>query len=66
MNSAVREVDIELGEQDWDERKNINKRKKIILQGRNPDQVAKEKERRFKQKRQLAKQQRQKIKNASS
>ena len=62
----MREVDIELGEQDWDERKNINKRKKIILQGRNPDQVAKEKERRFKQKRQLAKQQRQKIKNASS
>ncbi len=43
VNTTLREVDIELGEQDWDEKKNINKRKKIILEGKNPDQVQMEK-----------------------
>jgi len=43
VNTTLREADIELGEEDWDERKNINKRKKIILQGKNPDFVQKEK-----------------------
>merc|ERR1740128_1214782 len=43
VNTTVREADIELGEQDWDERRNINKRKKIILQGKNPEKVAKAK-----------------------
>jgi len=50
VNTTLREADIELGEQDWDERKNINKRKRIILQGDDPDEVRKQKERRLKTK----------------
>lgn len=61
MNTTVREVDIELGEQDWDEKKNINKRKKIILEGRDPDQVQREKEKRIKEKRKKAKKELQKM-----
>ena len=47
----MREADIELGEQDWDERRNINKRKKIILQGKNPEKVAKAKKAKLEAKR---------------
>jgi len=61
VNSTLREADIELGEQDWDERKNINKRKKIILDGKDPDQVQKEKEQWLKEKRKLAKKERKKM-----
>ena len=63
VNTTLREVDIELGEQDWDEKKNINKRKKIILEGKNPDQVQMEKEKRIKKKRkQASKEKRKKMK----
>ena len=55
----MREADIELGEQDWDERRNINKRKKIILQGKNPEKVAKAKKAKLEAKRKRAKQERQ-------
>ncbi len=40
----MREVSIELDEKDWEERRNINKRKKLILEGKDPDQVRKEAE----------------------
>jgi len=59
VNTTVREADIELGEQDWDERRNINKRKKIILQGKNPEKVAKAKKAKLEAKRKRAKQERQ-------
>jgi len=48
VNSTIREADIELGEEDWDEKRNINKRKKLLLQGKNPEKVAKEKEKKRK------------------
>jgi hypothetical protein len=41
-------VNIELDEKDWDERRNINKRKKLILEGKDPDEVKKEQVRRRK------------------
>lgn len=41
MNTTLREVNIELDEKDWDERRNINKRKKLILEGKDPDEVQK-------------------------
>ncbi|XP_023333384.1 probable ATP-dependent RNA helicase DDX49 [Eurytemora carolleeae] len=62
VNTTLREVDIELGEQDWDEKKNINKRKKIILEGKNPDQVQMEKEKRIKKRKQASKEKRKKMK----
>ena len=61
MNTTLREVDIELGEQDWDEKKNINKRKKIILEGKDPEQVQKAKEEYLKEKRKRAKKERKKM-----
>ena len=39
VNSTIRECNIEMGSEDWDEKKNINKRKKIILDGQDPDEV---------------------------
>jgi len=39
VNTSVREADIEMGEQDWDERKRINKRKKVIQSGHDPDKL---------------------------
>ena len=44
-------MNIELEENDWEERRNINKRKKLILEGKDPDQVLKETERRRKKER---------------
>merc|ERR1711911_95065 len=61
VNTTLREVDIELGEQDWDEKKNINKRKKIILEGKDPEQVEKAKEEYLKEKRKRAKKERKKM-----
>jgi ATP-dependent RNA helicase DDX49/DBP8 len=48
VNTTLREVNIELDEKDWDERRNINKRKKLILEGKDPDEVKKEQDRRRK------------------
>jgi len=61
VNTTLREVDIELGEQDWDEKKNINKRKKIILEGKDPEQVQKAEEEYLKEKRKRAKKERKKM-----
>merc|ERR1712226_1207820 len=44
VNTARREADIQLGEMDWDQAKQTNKRKKIILQGRPRCRGEKEKE----------------------
>lgn len=48
VNTTLREVNIELDEKDWDERRNINKRKKLMLEGKDPDQVERELARRRK------------------
>eukprot|EP00088_Acartia_fossae_P049055 TRINITY_DN5377_c0_g1_i1.p1 TRINITY_DN5377_c0_g1~~TRINITY_DN5377_c0_g1_i1.p1 ORF type:complete len:475 (-),score=123.94 TRINITY_DN5377_c0_g1_i1:182-1561(-) len=39
VNSTIREANIEMGSEDWDERRNINKRKKLVLRGEDPDEV---------------------------
>jgi len=53
VNTARREADIKLGEQDWGQARETNKRKKIILQGRDPEAEEKRKRKlknqRFKQ-----------------
>lgn len=41
-------MNIELDEKDWDERRNINKRKKLILEGKDPDEVKNQAEKRRK------------------
>ena len=51
VNTTLREVNIELGEQDWEERRTINKRKKLILEGKDPDLIDKETQRRRKKER---------------
>jgi len=61
VNTTLREADIELGEEDWDEKRIINKRKKILLEGKDPDQVEKEKAKRLKEKRKQAKKERLKM-----
>ena len=38
---TMREAEIKLDETDFDEKKLINKRKKLILQGQDPDQIEK-------------------------
>ena len=51
MNTTLREVNIELDEKDWDERRNINKRKRLILEGKDPDEVRKDLDRQRKKER---------------
>merc|ERR1711915_119575 len=69
VNSTIREADIELGEEDWDEKKNINKRKKILIEGKDPEKVKMAKEKYLREKRKQAKKERQemiqKVRNAS-
>ena len=43
-----------LSETDFDERRNVNKRKKLILEGKNPEEEAKKKERYLDKKRKAA------------
>lgn len=47
VNTTVSECSIDLGTEDWDEKKNMNKRKKLILKGLDPDTVEAEKQKRF-------------------
>jgi len=65
VNTTVREADMELGEEDWDEKRNINKRKKLLLQGQNPDKVARQQEKRRKEAKKRQKQERQKMIDAA-
>jgi len=51
VNVTLREAEIVLGEEDWDERKNINKRKKLLLEGKDPDLEEKKKQKIWKTKR---------------
>ena len=51
VNTTLREVNIELDEKDWDERRNINKRKRLILEGKDPDEVRKDLDRQRKKER---------------
>jgi len=44
VNTARREADIQLGEMDWGQARETNKRKKIILEGKDPDILSKKKQ----------------------
>ncbi|XP_002735561.1 putative ATP-dependent RNA helicase DDX49 [Saccoglossus kowalevskii] len=50
VSVAKREAEMRLEEQDFGERKTINKRKKLIREGRNPDKVLNKKKKRRKEK----------------
>lgn len=52
VHVTKREAQIKLDETDFDERRLINKRKKLINEGKDPDEVEKEIKRKRKQKRQ--------------
>ncbi len=51
VSVTKREQDIELGKMDYDERRNIHKRKKLIAKGLDPDEVEREKKKAWKRKR---------------
>ena len=53
VSVTKREQDIKLSEMDYDEKKNINKRKKLIMKGLDPDEVEKEKKKAWKRKKKL-------------
>jgi len=50
VNVTMREVEISLGEEDWDERRNINKRKKLLIEGKDPEVEEKKKQKMWKEK----------------
>ena len=52
-----------LGELDYDERKNINKRKKLIQKGIDPDEYEKSKKKAWKLKKRMQEKERRKSKN---
>jgi len=54
VNVTLREVEIILGEEDWDERKNINKRKKLLMEGKDPEEVEKQKQELWREKSKIA------------
>jgi len=54
VSVTKREQDVMLSETDFDERRNVNKRKKLILEGKNPEEEAKKKERYLDKKRKAA------------
>ena len=51
VSVTKREQDIKLKEMDYDEKRNINKRKKLLMKGLDPDEVEKEKKKAWKRKR---------------
>lgn len=48
VNTVRREADIQLGEQDWGAARETNKRKKVLLEGKDPEQVERTKKRKRK------------------
>ena len=50
VSVTKREQDIKLGEMDFDEKRNINKRKKLLMKGLDPDEVEKAKKKAWKTK----------------
>lgn len=48
VNTIKREADIQLGEQDWGAARETNKRKKVLLEGKNPDLLEKAEKKRKK------------------
>merc|ERR1712083_927180 len=50
VSVTKREQAIKLNEMDYDEKKNINKRKKLIMKGLDPEEVEREKKKAWKQK----------------
>jgi len=63
VNVTMREVEISLGEEDWDEKRNINKRKKLLLEGRDPDEEERKKQKLWKEKIKSKRKERRKKKN---
>ena len=53
VSVTKREQDIKLSEMDYDEKKNINKRKKLIMKGLDPDEVEREKKKAWKRKKKI-------------
>ena len=53
VSVAKREQGIKLKEMDYDERKKINKRKKLIAKGLDPDEVEREKKKAWKRKKRM-------------
>merc|ERR1712080_170286 len=56
VNVTLREAEIVLGEEDWDEKKNINKRKKLLIEGKDPDAEERKKQKMWKNRRKEARQ----------
>jgi len=54
VNVTLREAEIVLGEEDWDEKKNINKRKKLLIEGKDPDAEERKKQKMWKNRRKEA------------
>ena len=50
VNVTKREQAIKLNDMDYDEKKNIHKRKKLIMKGLDPEEVEREKKKAWKQK----------------
>ncbi|XP_042886823.1 probable ATP-dependent RNA helicase DDX49 [Penaeus japonicus] len=61
VNVTKREQEIKLDETDFDERRNINKRKRLIMEGRDPDEEEKKKKKLLKKKQQQLKQEKQMV-----
>ena len=63
VSVAKREQGIKLKEMDYDEKKKINKRKKLIAKGLDPDEVEREKKKAWKRKKRMESRARQQQKN---
>lgn len=61
VNVTRRMQEIRLDQSDFDERRNINKRKRMILEGRDPDEEERKKKKRMKKTQQEAKKEREKV-----
>lgn len=61
VNVTKREQEIKLDETNFDERRNINKRKKLIMEGKDPEEEEKKLKKRLKKKRKIQQQETQNI-----
>ena len=51
VSVTKREQDVNLSEADFDEKKNVNKRKKLIMEGKDPDKEERKREQHLNRKR---------------
>ena len=66
VSVTKREQEIKLKELDYDEKKNINKRKKLLMKGLDPDEVEREKKKAWKKKRKILQKEREKAKEINN